>query len=271
MSTPLVGVTCYVEEVDRTPWLAQRSAVLPHAYVAQVEAAGGVAVVLPPRVDADDTMAAAVVSRLDALLVSGGADVESWRYGASPHPTSQDARPDRDAWELALVRAALAADLPLLGICRGMQVVAVALGGDLEQHVPDRVGHDGHNPSEGVYASHHVQPVAGTRLATAVGADPLDVPTYHHQAVRLDGLTGTGWVPAAWHEDGTLEAMEDPSGRFRLALQWHAEEAPDVGVFAAFLSAAGADAPDVPAVSEGPADPVPDRRRPASAAPRPGC
>lgn len=235
---PVVGISCYVEEVDRAPWVAQRSAVLPYRYVAQVEAAGGVAVVLPPRTDVDEEMAREVVERLDALVVAGGADVEAQRYGAAPHPTSQAPRPDRDAWETALVRAAEEVDLPVLGICRGMQVMAVAAGGRLEQHLPDRVGHDGHNPRPGVYSSHHVRPTPGTRLAAVVGDDELDVPTYHHQAVLPDSVEGSGWVPAAWHEDGTLEAMECPAARFRLAVQWHAEEAEGAALFEALVNAA---------------------------------
>lgn len=235
---PVVGITCYVEDVDRPPWVGQRSAVLPHRYVAQVEAAGGIAVVLPPRADVDDAMAREVLARVDALVVAGGADVGSGLYGAEPHPGAQPPRPDRDAWETALVRAADAVDLPVLGICRGMQVMAVAAGARLEQHLPERVGHEAHSPSPGVYSSHHVDPVPGSLLAEVVGADPLDVPTYHHQAVLAGDLDDTGWVPSAWHEDGTLEAMEYPTARFRLAVQWHAEEAEGAALFEALVRAA---------------------------------
>lgn len=242
-SRPVVGISCYVEDVDRAPWVAQRSVVLPHRYVQQVEAAGGIAVVLPPRPDVDDAMAAEVLARVDALVVAGGADVQAGLYGEPAHPSSQQARPDRDAWESALVRAAEAADLPVLGICRGMQVMAVVAGGRLEQHLPDRVGHDAHSPRPGVYTSHHVTPVAGTRLAAVVGEDALDVPTYHHQAVLPGSVEGTGWVPSAWHEDGTLEAMECPDARFRLAVQWHAEEAEGAALFEALVAAAREAAP----------------------------
>jgi putative glutamine amidotransferase len=241
---PVVGLTSYVEEVDRSPWVGQRSAVLPHRYVAHVERAGGLAVLLPPRADVDEAMARELVGRLDGLVLVGGADVEASRYGASPHPTSQSPRPDRDAWEIALLAAAVESDLPVLGICRGMQVMAVAAGAVLDQHLPDRVGHEGHCPRPGMYASHHVLPVPGTRVARLLGGGPLDVPTYHHQGVRPESLEGSGWIAAAWHDDGTLEAMEDPSGCFRVAVQWHAEEDEGAALFEALVTAAGERAPD---------------------------
>lgn len=235
---PVIGISSYLEPVDRSPWVAQRSAVLPHDYVRQVEQAGGLAVLLPPRLDAGERLAVEVLERVDGVIVSGGADVEASRYGAEPHPTSQSPRPDRDTWEIALVRAAIARDVPLLGICRGMQVMAVEAGGTLEQHVPDRVGNDEHSPAPGRYASHVVATVAGTQLAHLLGEQPLTVPTHHHQAVRSGSLSGTAYIPAAWHADGTLEAMEDPSGRFRLAVQWHPEVGEDPRLFEALIAVA---------------------------------
>jgi putative glutamine amidotransferase len=235
---PVIGLTCYVEDVDREPWVGQRSVVLPHRYVEQVQRAGGLAVVLPPREDVDEAMAVQVLARLDGLVIGGGADVHAGRYDADPHPSSQDPRHDRDAWELALAHAAVAVDLPVLGICRGMQVMAVAAGASLDQHLPDLVGHEAHSPRSGAYAWHHVAPVPGSRLAALLGTEPVDVPTYHHQAVRPGSLEGSGFVPAAWHEDGTLEAMEDPVARFRIAVQWHAEESEGATVFEALVEAA---------------------------------
>ncbi len=114
----------------------------------------------------------------------------------------------------------------------------MAAGGLIEQHLPDRVGHDAHSPSPGMYSSHQVEPVGGSLLAEVLGDHPLDVPTYHHQAVVPESLSGSAWAASAWHEDGTLEAMEDRSGRFRLAVQWHAEEAESADLFAALVSAA---------------------------------
>ena len=239
---PVIGITSYVEPVDRGPWVAQPSAVLPRMYVEHVERAGGLAVVLPPRLlidgaddtDADDELAGQILDRLDGVVISGGADVEAGRYAAQPHPTSQAPRPDRDAWELALARETGRRGLPLLGICRGMQVMAVASGGTLDQHLPDSVGGPDHLPEPGVYTWHPVAPVAGTRLAAILGSDPLEVPTYHHQGVR----THPGYVAAAWHADGTLEAMEDPSAPFRLAVQWHPEAGEDDRLFIALVEAA---------------------------------
>lgn len=238
VSRPVIGVSAYVEPVDRSVWVQQHSAVLPHRYVDHIERAGAIAVILPPRHDADDHMADAVLARLDGLVIAGGADVEAVHYDAEPHPTSQAPRADRDAWELALSRVSDERELPVLGICRGMQVMAVAAGAALVQHVPDVVGHEAHLPRPGEYSSHHATPVPGTRLAELLGTGTLAVPTYHHQAVEPDSLGDTAYQPSAWHEDGTLEAMEDPSAPFRLAVQWHPEAGEDTRLFDALVVAA---------------------------------
>ena len=237
-SRPVIGVSAYVEPVDRSVWVQQHSAVLPHRYVDHLERAGAIAVILPPRRDADDDMAGAVLARLDGLVIAGGADIESVHYDAEPHPTAQPPRADRDAWELALSRVSYERGLPVLGICRGMQVMAVAAGASLVQHLPEVVGHDAHCPRPGEYATHHATPVEGTRLAAVLGTHELDVPTYHHQAVDAQTLEGTAYRPAAWHADGTLEAMEDPSSGFRLAVQWHPEAGDDGRLFDALVAAA---------------------------------
>lgn len=234
---PVIGITSYVEAVTRGDWAGQHSTVLPHAYVEHVERAGAIAVVLPPRLDAEDALVAGLLARLDGVIIAGGADVEPSRYAAVPDSRVQSPRPDRDAFELAVARVTAQSGQPLLGICRGMQVMAVAAGGELEQHLPDRVGHEGHSPTPGAYASHHVTPVEGTRLASILGTDVLDVPTYHHQGVR----THPGYTASAWHEDGTLEAMEDTAYPFRCAVQWHPEAGTDGRLFDALVGACSAD------------------------------
>ncbi|MEO6020465.1 MAG: gamma-glutamyl-gamma-aminobutyrate hydrolase family protein [Knoellia sp.] len=230
---PVIGITSYVEPVSRGDWVGQRSALLPHAYVEQVERAGAVAVVLPPRLDADDALVAGLLARLDGVIIAGGADVETSRYAAVPDSHIQAPRPDRDTFELAVARVTAQTRQPLLGICRGMQVMAVEAGGELEQHIPDRVGNDVHSPTPGAYASHHVTCVEGTRLASLLGSEVLDVPTYHHQAV----LSHPGYTAAAWHADGTVEAMEDTAYPFRMAVQWHPEAGTDTRLFDALVSA----------------------------------
>ncbi len=230
---PLIGLTCYVEAVDRGDWVAQRSAVLPYDYVAKIESAGGVAVLLPPRADFTDALAVGVLGRLDGLVVTGGADVEAATYGAAPHPCAQEARPERDRSELALVRVARRHRMPVLGVCRGMQIMAVEAGGTLEQHVPDRVGHAGHSPQVGIFGEHGVQFVAGSALASLLG-EHVQVHSYHHQAVS----THPGYVVSGHAPDGTIEAFEDPGLPFCLGVQWHPEPGEDERLFVALVRAA---------------------------------
>jgi putative glutamine amidotransferase len=174
-----------------------------------------------------------VVARLDGLVISGGADVSPERYAQQPHERTTSWREDRDAWELALLDAADAAGLPVLGVCRGMQVMAVHAGGALEQHVPDLVGHERHNPAAGVFGETEVSLVPGTRLASMLGTS-LTVHCHHHQSVR----SHPGFAAAALAEDGLLEAMEAPGDRLCLAVQWHPEMAADAGLFKALAEAA---------------------------------
>jgi putative glutamine amidotransferase len=232
---PVIGITCYVEPASRGQWVDVPSALLPLAYIRKVEDAGGLAVLVPPRtdVDHDTAIAAEILERLDGLILAGGADIDPQRYAADPHPEVQEARADRDGMELALAIGAARTGVPLLGICRGMQVMAVAAGGVLEQHVPDRVGHVDHSPGIAVYGEHLIHTVVGTRLATLLG--PMaSVPSYHHQSVR----THPGFEPAAWAPDGTLEAMEDAASDFRVGVQWHPEVGHDPRLFDALVRAA---------------------------------
>ena len=231
-TTPLIGLTVYREEAAWGVW-QQRADLLPAQYAEAVTSVGGVPVLLPPTVTPG--AAEAAVSRLDGLVISGGADVDPGRYGAEPHPRTAGWRPDRDAWETALLDAAAAVDLPVLGVCRGMQVMAVHAGGSLDQHTPDLVGHDEHSPGGDVFGEVRVTTEAGTRVASLVG-DSLSVNCHHHQSVA----SHPGFAASAHAADGTLEAMEEAGDRFCVAVQWHPETAADVGLLAGLVRAASA-------------------------------
>lgn len=225
---PVVGITSYVEQARWGVW-DQPAVVLPFRYVERVEAAGARAVVLPPASEG----VGEVIDRLDAIVFAGGADIAPDIYGEVPHRETTGTRPERDAGEIPLMRAALDRDLPLLGICRGMQLLAVVSGGSLVQHLPELVGHDDHRPTPGVYGMHEVRLDAGSRIAAILGED-VSVPTYHHQGLASAGsLKITGWA-----HDGTPEAVEDPERRFTLGVLWHPEAAEDLRLFEALVAAA---------------------------------
>jgi putative glutamine amidotransferase len=230
VAAPVIGLTTYREDAAWGVW-QQRADVLPTAYAAAVEASGGVPVLLPPVGQAG--AADVVVARLDGLVISGGADVDPGRYGASPHPRTASWRPDRDAWESALLDAAAAVALPVLGVCRGMQLMAVHAGGVLNQHTPDLVDHERHSPGADEYGEIEVSTTTGSRVSALVG-DRLAVNCHHHQSVR----THPGFVAVAHAADGTLEAMEAPGDRFCVAVQWHPETAADAGLLVGLLRAA---------------------------------
>ncbi|MFD5570576.1 gamma-glutamyl-gamma-aminobutyrate hydrolase family protein [Streptomyces cadmiisoli] len=223
---PLIGVSTYLETGVRWGVWELDAVLLPVGYPRLVQRAGGLAALLPPD---DPERAAAVLAPLDGLVIAGGPDVEPERYGAPRDPRTGPPAPERDAWELALIGAALAARKPLLGICRGMQLLNVALGGTLVQHV------DGHAEVAGVFGSHPVEPVPGTRYAGIV-PEKAAVPTYHHQAV--DRL-GRGVIPSAHAADGTVEAIELPAADgWVLGVQWHPETGEDLRVMEALVRAA---------------------------------
>ena len=229
--SPLIGISAYSEVARWGAW-EQQATLLPQNYVDQVAAAGGIPVLLPPVPGAGG-----VVGRLDGLVISGGPDVEPGRYGQEPGPRTTVVRPGRDEAEFALFRAALEAGTPVLGICRGMQLMNVALGGTLIQHLPDVVGHDGHSPTPGTMGKHSITVGESSCLAAIVGSGPAIVPTHHHQGI--DKL-GAGLVATAWADDGTIEAVElEPSGhRFAVAVQWHPEAASELNLFRALVEAA---------------------------------
>lgn len=223
MPKPLIGVTTYLNQAQWGVWDLP-AALLPAAYPRLVQASGGLAVMLPPD---DPSAAAETVARLDGLVVAGGADVEPVRYGAEPDARTGPPARDRDSWELALIDAALASGTPLLGICRGMQLLNVALGGTLVQHL------DGHTEAVGVMGRHPVSPVPGSRYATVV-PERTEVPTYHHQCVDV---LGKNLLASAHADDGTIEAIELPSPAWALGVQWHPEMGEDTRVMRALVAA----------------------------------
>jgi putative glutamine amidotransferase len=229
---PLIGISAYCEVAKWGAW--DRPAVLlPRRYADSVAAAGGIPVLLPPLPGIENAL-----GRLDGLILSGGGDIDPARYHAEPAPQTGSVREERDAAELELFAAARSRRLPVLGICRGLQVINVALGGTLVQHLPDVVGHDGHAPVPGSYGDHAVRVAAGSKLSQILGRDETSTPTHHHQAV--DQL-GRGLVPTAWAQDGTIEAFElDAAGDgwFMVAVQWHPEAGDDPSLFRALIAAA---------------------------------
>jgi putative glutamine amidotransferase len=232
MMRPVIGITTYREEASWGVW--QRSAaLLPAGYIDAVASAGGVPVLLPP-VEAGATEA---VAALDGLILSGGADLDPTGYGAAPHPASGEPQRLRDAWERAVLDAALTRDLPVLAICRGLQVVNVAGGGTLHQHLPEAIGHDGHRRQLGRFAPRAVSVRPGSRLHAILG-DRATVSCSHHQGVDR---IGDGLVPVAWDaDDGSVEAMELVDRDFVVAVQWHPEEDGSASLFSALVAASAA-------------------------------
>jgi putative glutamine amidotransferase len=228
MGRPVIGLTTYAEET-RFGLQDTFAAVLPLAYVHAVHSTGGRAVLITPD-DPDED----ILDRIDGIIFAGGSDVDPALYGEAPHPTT-NVKPERDAAEMLLLRAALARDLPLLGICRGMQLMAVAYGGRLHQHLPDVLGHTGHRPTSGPkFGEHPVRLVAGTMCNKILGEE-VTVNSFHHQGIADPGrLTVAGWSP----EDELIEAAEDPSRTFAIGVQWHPEDTNDFRVFAALAEAA---------------------------------
>jgi putative glutamine amidotransferase len=229
-SRPLIGITSYLDQAAWGVW-RQPAALLPQNYVDAVSRAGGTPVLLPPQgPDGAEELAA----RLDGLVIAGGPDVDPARYRAAADPRTNAPHTVRDAWELALLRAALELELPVLGVCRGMQLLNVALGGRLAQHLPDVVGDQSHQPAPAVFGGTTVRIRPGSLLDGVLGRTAA-VRCYHHQAVA--GL-GAGLLPSAWSADETVEAIELPGRGFVLGVQWHPETDPeDPRLFHAFVTA----------------------------------
>lgn len=227
---PVIGISAYSQQARWGSWDLP-AVLLPRRYTDMVAAGGGQPVLLPPQPGV-----ASLLARLDGLVLSGGGDIDPARYRADRDPATDPANPDRDDAEIELARRAIAAGLPLLAICRGLQVVNVALGGTLHQHLPALVGHDGHSPEQHGYGSHKVSVAAGSQLAGILGRTEAAVPTHHHQSV---GRLGDGLIATAWTDDGTIEAAElaEPAA-FMIAVQWHPEAGDDLSLFTALTAAA---------------------------------
>lgn len=225
---PVIGISTYREQTRFGAWDTAAD-VLHATYARSIEAAGGVAVLLPPQ----HAGAAEVIDRLDGCVIAGGAHVDPARYGATPHPRSRTWRPDRDAWELALLDAAESAGRPVLGVCRGMQLMAVRSGGSLEQYLPDVVGHCEHAPAPGAFGWTAIRTAPDSVVRRLVG-DQLQVSCCHYQAV----VSHPGFEMTAQAADGTVEAIEDPELAFWLGVQWHPEHGDDYGLFHGLVTAA---------------------------------
>ncbi len=230
---PVIGLTTYLQQAQTGVWDV-RASFLKDAYLQGVVRAGGIATLLPPQhVDAD--IAARVLDGVDGLILTGGSDVDPSTYGDEPHPATDQPAGDRDHWEFALLGEALRRGMPVLGICRGAQVLNVALGGTLHQHLPDILGHIGHQQGNAVFSGSTVRTVPGSRLAGVIG-EAAAVQCYHHQGV--DAL-GDGLVVSARDADGVIEALELPGDHFIVAVQWHPEETlDDLRLFTGLVDAA---------------------------------
>jgi putative glutamine amidotransferase len=227
--TPIVGITTYVAHARWGYWELE-SALIPADYVRAVEESGGRPLLVPP----SDGAVEETLGALDGLIFTGGEDIEPSRYGQNAHPETFGVFPERDRAELPLLIGALERDLPVLAICRGIQLLNVALGGDLVQHLPDVVGHDEHKHTPGVFADHEVRLDPQTRIGRILG-EQAPVKSHHHQAL---GRLGTGLRPAGRAEDGTIEAVEEPSRRFAVGVLWHPEAGDDRKLFEALVEEA---------------------------------
>jgi anthranilate synthase component 2/putative glutamine amidotransferase len=227
-SKPRIGITTYLEPTVWGVW-QRDAALLPRVYLDSVVAAGGVPLLLPP-VGTDPT----VLDIVDGLIVAGGCDVDPSAYGAPAHPETVGTRPGRDEHERVLIQGALDRDLPLLAICRGLQMLNVTLGGTLHQHLPDVVAHDEHRPSPAIFGTTEVKVEPGTLTAGLLG-DHAGVHCYHHQALDV---VAPGLKVTARAGDGTVEAVEVEGRAFALGVQWHPEENPDdLRLFTALIAA----------------------------------
>jgi putative glutamine amidotransferase len=231
VARPVIGITTYVTSAKWSYWDVE-AALVPAAYVEAVERAGGRPILIPPSEEGVDE----TLDSVDGLIFSGGADIDPDLYGQEPHPETSGVHPERDRGELALLEGALARDLPVLAICRGSQVLNIARGGDLVQHLPEVVGDEKHKHTPGTFGDHDVTLEDGTRLASLLG-DRAPVKSHHHQGF---GRIGEGLRVAAHAEDGTIEAVEATDRRFAFGVLWHPEAGEDMKLFAELVREAAA-------------------------------
>jgi putative glutamine amidotransferase len=234
MGSPVIGISGALERARWGVW-EETVALAPRPYATAVQRAGGTAVLLPPDAAAEadpDRM----LEILDALILAGGSDIDPAGYGAEPHPETRGLWPERDSFEVALARRALERDVPLLGICRGMQILNVARGGTLHQHLPEIIGHERHREVPGTFGDHEVALEPGSLAAEAAGGERVGVKSHHHQGVDEvgEGLVVTGHSV----DDDLIEAIELPGRRFALGVIWHPEEDVDDRVIGALVAAA---------------------------------
>jgi len=222
VARPVIGITTYVTPARWSNWELE-AALVPADYVRAVERAGGRALLVPPSHDGVEE----TLESLDGLIFSGGSDLDPELYGQEAHAETSDVVRNRDTAELALLEAALERDMPVLAICRGSQVLNVARGGDLVQHLPDVVGDEKHKHTPGTFADHDVSVEDGSRLASVLG-ERAPVKSHHHQGF---GKVGESLRVVAHAEDGTIEAVEDPTRRFVLGVLWHPEAGEDARLF----------------------------------------
>jgi putative glutamine amidotransferase len=219
---PIVGITSDVQMTTFGAW-KEEAALVPTDYVRAVERAGGRALIVPP----SDNGLEETLDVLDGLVFSGGSDLDPATYGHDPHPETKGIVEERDRAELALLNAALARDMPVLAVCRGSQILNVALGGDLVQHLPDEVGHERHKLDPGVFGDHDITLDPESRIGAIVGHH-APIKSHHHQGFRT---LGSGLRPFAWADDGTIEGLEDEDRRFAVGVLWHPEAGEDEALF----------------------------------------
>jgi putative glutamine amidotransferase len=223
---PLIGISCYVERARWGVW-DRPAALVPLGYVRAVQSAGGRPLLIPPSIEGVDE----TLDGLGGIVFSGGADLDPSLYGSARAPQTTEVRPDRDRGELPLMQRALERRVPLLAVCRGMQLLNVARGGTLEQHLGDGERGRRHRTAPGSFARHDVSISGASRLGAILG-ERASVASHHHQGLAL---LGDGLRPVARAEDGTIEGIEDAGGAFAIGILWHPEEAEDGGLFHALV------------------------------------